>query len=320
MGEVSESFMTFVQYLDPMPEIKRLGTGGLERPRIKAAGCGGAGCNIIKEIPPTSGIELIGVNDMPHPSLIDIQGKVYLGKEGLREIAFIDDRVVRKLETNVEKNLERELAPADLIFILSGLGGETGGWSSSIVARVGNHIGATTFSIVTLPFSVEGQNRRSLAEESLSLLKTKSHGVLTFSNDSLLKIAPNLPLIRAFHVMGQIMVRPILDLSKVLTREDLLSLRNSLKACKNFGIGLGEGRGQHRHFLAVEEAFQSPWFSGDTYEAKEAIILIGGEVDAKIEEEVLREVGKRAPEANVLWGSFEERLAGKIRVTVIIGF
>lgn len=311
--------MTFVQYLHPMPEINRLGKGGLERPRIKAVGCGGAGCNIIKEIPPASGIELIGVNDMPHPSLIGIQRKVYLGKEGLREIACIDDRVVKKLETNIERNLERELAPADLIFLLSGLGGETGGWSSSIVARVGNHIGATTFAIVTLPFSVEGQNRRSLAEESLSILKTKSHGVLTFSNDSLLKIAPNLPLIRAFHVMGQIMVRPILDISRVLTKEDLPSLRSSLKACKNFGVGLGEGRGEHRYFSAVEEAFQSPWFSGDAYEAKEAIILIGGEVDANVEREVLREVGKKAPEANVLWSSFEEKLADKIRVTVVIG-
>ncbi|MFQ5909569.1 MAG: hypothetical protein ACE5IJ_02475 [Thermoplasmata archaeon] len=303
-----------------MPEIRKFGeTEDLERVLVSIVGCGGAGCNLLHEIPPMPGFEPIALNDELHPSMIGIGRRILVSKEGLKGIAETEKRG-RQLYTDVEKMIEREVKGSDVVFIVSGLGGYTGTWAAPIVASVVKHCRALAISLVSLPFTVEGIARRGIANEGLNILKNRSDVVILFSNDELLKLAPNIPLLRAFEVIGRLVGKPIANLALVLTRGDIPHLKSTLRRIDEIRVGMGEGTGEHRNFLAVEDAFSSPWFDFDLGGVKEAILFLSSQyVDPKDVEEVIHEVSLRVPNANITWGSVEEDVGEKIHVSVLLG-
>ena len=64
---------------------------------------------------------------------------------------------------------------------------------------------------------------------------------------------------------------------------------------------MGSGTEKHRCFLAVEEAYGSPWFTGRHEDVRQAIVLIAQPPDAAFEDELLREVRLRSPRADIAW-------------------
>ena len=276
---------------------------------------------MLHQIPPIPGFEPIALNDKPHPSMIGIGRRVFVSREGLRGIADTDMRARRELHTEVEKTIEREIEGSDVVFIICGLGGYTGTWASSIVASVAKHSKAVAVSLVSIPFAVEGIARRAVASEGLEVLKRHSDVVITFSNDGLLKLAPNIPLLKAFEAIGRLVGKPIVSLASVLTRGDIPHLKSVLRGVSEMRIGMGEGSGDHRNFLAVEDAFTSPWFDFDFGGTKEAVLFITSQyIDPDDVDEVLHEVSLRAPNANITWGSVEGDVGEKIRASVLLGF
>ncbi|TLZ51348.1 MAG: hypothetical protein E6K18_05155 [Methanobacteriota archaeon] len=303
-----------------MPHRTQLGQG-TERPHVLAVGIGGAGCNTLRAISPSETLERFAVNDLPHPSMAGIKRRVFLEKTGLREIASMDETAVRALATTAEQAIAVEMAEADLVVPIAGLGGEMGSWGASLVARVGALKGATVLAVATTPFSAEGMNRRGVAEEALRVLRTHAHGVLAMPNDPLLKLAPNLPLLRAFEVLSRLAVQPIQDLVRVMTREDLAALKAHLRVAKDWRLGIGEGFVDHPELAAVEAAFRSPWIPRDPVDARGVLLLMSlPEVSDWMTRAIVEDVDLRAPRADVLWGAFEDPAADRVRVSVLLGF
>ncbi len=285
-----------------------------------AVGCGGAGCNTLRAVPPELGIERLAVNDVPHPSMVGVRRRLLIPKDGLRGIAAMDERAVKTLATTAEQAVAVELADAEFVVPLAGLGGEMGSWGANLVARVAVLKGATVLAIVTTPFSAEGMNRRGVAEEALSHLRGHAHGVLRLSNDPLLRVAPHLPFLKAFEVMSRLAVQPIQDLLRTLTRTDLPVLKEVLRHASDWQLGIGEGASDHPELVAVEAAFRSPWISRQPQDAREVLLLLAmAEPDERIAKAVIRDVDLRAPRASVTWGMFAEPGEG-IRVTALVGF
>ena len=250
-----------------------------------------------------------------------IKRRVFLEKTGLREIASMDETAVRALATTAEQAIAVEMAEADLVVPIAGLGGEMGSWGASLVARVGALKGATVLAVATTPFSAEGMNRRGVAEEALRVLRTHAHGVLAMPNDPLLKLAPNLPLLRAFEVLSRLAVQPIQDLVRVMTREDLAALKSHLRVAKDWRLGIGEGFVDHPELAAVEAAFRSPWIPRDPVDARGVLLLMSlPEVSDWMTRAIVEDVDLRAPRADVLWGAFEDPAADRVRVSVLLGF
>jgi len=66
---------------------------------------------------------------------------------------------------------------------------------------------------------------------------------------------------------------------------------------------MGTGREKHRCFVAVEEAYASPWFTSIPEEISHAIVLMSIPEPNKDEVEILQEVRRRSPHAVVAWAS-----------------
>lgn len=271
-------------------------------------------------MPANAGIDLLGVNDLPHRSFPALKRRLILPKAGLRDIAAMDERGVRTLATTSEQMIAMELGDADLVVPVAGLGGETGGWGSALVARVAALKRATTLAVVTMPFSAEGANRRSAASDALVVLRRHAHGVLVLRNDMLLKVASHLPLLRAFEMMCQVVIRPIHDLHRAASREDLPTLQSVLRNASQWSLGIGEGFRDRPELAAVDSAFRSPWLAGSPETAREVILVMHvPEVDERSVRDVLHDADLRAPRASVTWGALRSDDAETARVTLLIG-
>jgi len=302
-----------------VPEVRTLGVGG-PRPHTLIVGCGGAGCNTLAAVPPEAGLDVLGLNDLPHRSFATLRRHLIVPKAGLREIAQMDERAVKDLVTTPEQMLAMELGDADLVVPVAGFGGEMGGWAASLVARVSGIRGATILAVVTTPFAAEGVNRRTNAAEALAVIRAHAHGVIVLPNDILLRVAPHLPILRAFEMMSRIAMQPVLDLLRVLTRDDLPSLKGILRNAASWTLGIGEGIHNRPESTAVEGAFRSPWIAGFPDRAREAIVLIGLPThDDSSVREVLRDVDLHAPRASVASGTYTGIEPDRVRVTVLLG-
>lgn len=238
--------------------------------------------------------------------MLGVSRRVILASGPLKDIASMEEKVIPTLATNEEKDLSNALADRDFVVALGGLGGEFGGWGLAVVGRVARILGDTSLALATVPFSAEGMLRRHLAEAQLETLRGRADGVVAFGNDALLRAYPTLPLAKAFGAMGAIMARPAAALPTVLSRSDLVPFKRFLGRVKDWRFGMGSGTEKHRCFLAVEEAYASPWFTGRHEDIREAVVLIAQPTGAMYADEILREVRLRSPHADVAWAALAE--------------
>ncbi len=269
-------------------------------------GCGGAGCNTLRHVAPPPNAERIALNDAPHPSMAGLPKRLLLSPASLHAYAAMDEKSIPTLATNEEKDISDALLGTDLAILLGGLGGELGGWAMALVGRVARIMGAASLALATIPFSAEGILRRQGAEAQLDVLRRRADGVVTFGNDELLRVAPKLPLTKAFGALGAIMARPAANLPAVLARSDVVPLKRMLSKAREWRFGMGAGTEKHRCFLAVDEAYHSPWFTGRHEDVRQAVALIGAPRDSAVDEEVLHEIRIRSPLADVAWALLPE--------------
>lgn len=297
-----------------MPDTWRLGVGD-ERARVAIVGCGGSGCNVLRRVAAPPGATRIAVNDVIHPSMAEVSTRILVSAGSLQAYASMDEKAVPNMETDVEKEISAALLDRDIVVILGGLGGELGGWGMGLVGRVARILGDASVALATVPFTIEGPIRRQLAGAQLQLLQRRVDGVVTFSNDRLAQVAPDLPLAKAFAALGAIMARPAAELGAALARADVVPLRRTLARVREWRFGMGAGREKHRCFVAVEEAYASPWFTSLPEEISHAIVLMSVPEPQKDEAEVLQQIRMRSPNAILAWASLPS-VAGDDRAVV----
>lgn len=77
------------------------------------------------------------------------------------------------------------LQNVDVVFILAGLGGETGTGASIALASCLKAKGIKLIGLVTMPFKFEGEKRRQIADEYLEKIKQYTDNVVVFENEEL---------------------------------------------------------------------------------------------------------------------------------------
>ena len=274
---------------------------GEERARVAIVGCGGAGCNVLRRVAAPPNATRIALNDEIQSSMREIPTRILVTPDSLQAYASMDEKAVQQMETDEEKEISATLIDRDVVVALGGLGGELGGWGMSLVGRVARILGDTTVAFATVPFTIEGPIRRQLAEAQLRLLQKRVDGVVTFSNDRLLQIARDLPLKKAFVALEAIMARPVAEVSASLSRSDVVPFRRMMGRAREWRFGMGAGREKHRCFLAVEEAYASPWFASLPDELRQAVVLMSSPEPDADSVEILREIQRRSPQAAVAW-------------------
>ncbi len=288
-----------------------------ERPRCVLVGVGGAGCNAIS----VTDIDRFGVvleDQRPHAAGVDVlrlrESELAMFRTTAPHLLTHDIPVMRRL-------LER-LQDRELVFIFSGMGGETGTHAAPIVASAARRHARLVVSTVCTPFMVEGQDRQRNADEGLRRLNAMSHLTVVLSNDGLAKVAPYMQFQKAFNVMNQIMGFVPLELSKLLTLDVLKQVKDHFNGCREVRLGVGYGHGVCADSLAISDAFSSPWFDMPWDNVRSALALFAmSEPDERTLIGMAHEVQSRAPFSKVLYTARQDKELGQtVQAMVLLGF
>ena len=297
---------------------------------IKVFGAGGCGCNMVTWLfnKGITGATVYGVNtDALHLSVTKADEKVLIGKELTRGLgAGGRPNVGREAAKEALAELKRGVAGADMVFVLTGLGGGTGTGAAPVVAQLAKETGAVVIGVVTMPFESE-KARIDKAEFGLQELREVTDTCVVLDNNRLVDIAGQLPIEQAFAIANELVSTMIKGIVETITLPSLINLDYAdVSAIMKGGgvavIGIGEDDSSERVNQAVRQALTHPLLDVDYKGANGALIHITCGPDLKLEEfdHIGRIVSENLnPEANVIIGArISKDFTGKVRVITIM--
>ncbi len=297
---------------------------------IKVIGVGGCGCNMATWLfnKGITGATIFGVNtDALHLSITKADEKILLGKELTRGLGCGGyPQKGREAAKEALTDLKKAVSNSDMVFILAGMGGGTGGGAAPIIAQLAKEAGAVVIAVVTMPFEAE-KARIDKAEFSLQELREVADTSIVLDNNRLVDIAGQLPMEQAFAVANELVATMIKGIVETITLPSLINLDYAdVSAIMKNGdvavIGIGEDNSTARVDTAVQQALTHPLLDVDYRGATGALIHVTCGPDMKLEEfdQVGRLVTENlSPEAQVIIGArINKEFQGRVRVITIM--
>ncbi|RBQ24149.1 MAG: Cell division protein FtsZ 1 [Methanocorpusculum sp. MCE] len=303
------------------------------RTKITVIGCGGGGSNTVARVyeEGVEGAEIYALNtDAQHLSMLRgrVGRRILIGRQttkGLGAGAIPQRGEEAAIES--EDVIRQALAGSNMVFVTAGLGGGTGTGSAPVVAKVAKEIGALTIAIVTLPFTSESATRMENAEIGLERLREVADTVIVIPNDRILEVVPRLPLVQAFKVSDEVLMRAVKGITELITLPGLVNLdfadvRTVMEQGGIAMIGVGDSDNEDKATDSIKKALRSPLLDVDITGATAALInVIGGPDMTMVEAEgVVQEVYQRIdPSARIIWGvQVDPKMEGRMRTMLIV--
>jgi len=298
---------------------------------ITVVGCGGGGGNTVNRMHEEGihGAKLVAANtDVQHLVNIEADTKILMGQQktqgrGAGSLPQVGEEAALESQEEIYDAIEG----SDMVFVTAGLGGGTGTGSAPVVAKAARDSGALTISIVTTPFTAEGEVRRTNAEAGLERLRDVSDTVIVVPNDRLLDAVGKMPVRQAFQVADEVLMRSVKGITELITKPGLVNLdfadvRTVMEKGGVAMIGLGESDSESKAQDSVKSALRSPLLDVDISGANSALVNVTGGNDMSIEEAegVVEEIYDRIdPDARIIWGtSIDEELDGSMRTMIVV--
>lgn len=300
---------------------------------IKVVGVGGGGnaaLNRMIEVK-IKGVEFIAVNtDAQALHYSGATTKLNIGQTLTRGLgAGMDPAIGQQAAEESREQIYEVLKGADMVFTTGGFGGGTASGALPVVSEIAKEAGALTLAIVTKPFSFEGQQRMTIAEEAIAELQERVDASVIVPNDRLLQIIDKkTSLLDAFKVADDVLRQGVQGVSDLITHYgivnvDFADVRAIVKEAGSALMGIGRASGENRAVEAARAAVASPLLDITIDGAKGIIFNVTSGPDLKMYEveEAARVITEHAdPNAKVIFGSVIDESAvepGEIKITVV---
>ena len=302
------------------------------KPRISVIGVGGGGGNAVNNMIEQNleGVDFIVANtDAQALTNSKASRKIQLGLETTQGLgAGARPEVGRMAAEEAKEEIEKELEGANMVFITAGMGGGTGSGAAPVVAKIAKSKGILTVGVVTKPFQFEGKKRMETANCAVEDFTNSVDSIIIIPNQNLFRVADKqTTLADAFIMADNVLyagVRSITDLMLMpgLINLDFADIKSIMEDKGKAIMGTGEAEGENRAIKAAEQALSNPLLDDcSMHGAKGVLINITGGSDItlfEIDEAASRIKEEVDDDANIIFGSsFDESLAGKIRVSIV---
>ena len=300
---------------------------------IKVIGVGGGGGNAVSRMMEGDrirGVEFIAANtDAQDLNCASAHRKIYMGRALTRGLGSgMNPEIGKQAAEESRSEIGEALENADIVFITAGMGGGTGTGASPIVAEVARERGILTVAIVTKPFSFEGTQRMSIAQDGLIRLKEKVDTMVVIPNDRIFAVIDkDASIARAFGYIDDLLKNAVQGVAELINvpgiiNVDFSDIKAVMREAGTSLIGIGVASGQDRGGKAVRAAITSPLLDTSIEGARGVLFAIAGGRDLKMSEvnDVAKAIsGAVDPGAKVIFGAYYDRkLKDKaLKVTVI---
>jgi len=301
---------------------------------IKLLGVGGAGSNAVDRLKMESleRLQLAVINtDNQALSSSPVQDKVLIGMGSTRGLgAGGDPELGRQAAEDDREKIAKVVKDCDLVFIIAGMGGGTGGGASPIVAEIAAEAGALVIAFVTLPFSFEGGRRLKQAEEGLAALRKVCDAVIPLPNDILLQeSADNETVLDSFARADEWIGRGVKSIWSMLSKTGLINVDFATlrQAFNNRGaktlFGLAEGSGENAAAEAIADLKLCPLLHTPEYSRKADRLLVnisgGTELTLPKVNEIMNAIAEQfGRDSHIIMGAvIDEGMQGRVEITVL---
>jgi len=301
---------------------------------IKLIGVGGAGSNAVDRLKMENldRLQLAVINtDYQALASSPVQDKVLIGMTVTRGLgAGGDPELGREAAEADRQKIEHVVKDCDLVFLLAGMGGGTGGGAAPIVAEIASEAGALVIGFVTMPFSFEGGRRLKQADEALRALRGACDAVIALPNDALLQEgADNETVLDSFARADAWVGRGVKSIWSMLFKTGLINLDFATlrQAFQQRGsktlFGLGEGAGENAVSDAIASLKICPLLHTPDYSRKADRLLVniigGPDLTLPKVNEIMSAVTEQfGRDSHVIMGAvIDEDLSNRVEICVL---
>jgi cell division protein FtsZ len=241
-----------------------------------------------------------------------------------------DPELGRKAAEDDREKIAAVVKDCDLVFIIAGMGGGTGGGASPIVAEIAAEQGALVIAFVTLPFSFEGGRRLKQAEEGLAALRRACDAVIPLPNDILLQeAADNETVLDSFARADEWIGRGVKSIWSMLSKTGLINVDFATlrQAFQNRGaktlFGLAEGSGENAAAEAIADLKLCPLLHTPEFSRKADRLLVnisgGTELTLPKVNEIMNAIAEQfGRDSHIIMGAvIDEGLQGRVEISVL---
>nr|AKN39861.1 Cell division protein FtsZ [Vibrio tasmaniensis] len=232
----------------------------------------------------------------------------------------------------LEKDIKDRIAGRDIVFLVAGLGGETGSFVPQHIARISKKLGILCIGLFSFPFEFEGRSKKLKSQQAYLTLAQHTDALLCIENDrfldSNLKNKSLSGIKDLFHDSNSHFDAVIKGLVDLITRPGMINVDFSdvRQILTNMGlstVGFSRQLGEERAESAVTKLLESPALQHyELSEAKGCLINITAGLDMRLDEfEVIGNVVKDfvGNDATVVIGtSLDPEMTDAMEVTAII--
>ena len=303
---------------------------------IKIVGVGGGGSNAINCMVNAglNGIEFITVDTDKKAlsqSLADVRIPLIStlgGGLGNSLPTNADPKIEGQAAKEYRKEIRNAIKGADMVFIVAGMGGDTGTGGAMLVAKCAKEVGALTIGVVTHPFTYEGSIRSKRATAGIDNLRQYVDTTIVISDDRVLNtIDKSTSFKDAFKHIDDIIRQGVQSICELVIdcgyiNLDFEDVKTVLGNAGPAYMCIGEASGDDAPVVAIRNAVNSTLMEKPVSSARSIIINFIGEPShlnmMALNEAVQSIVEEAHPDANILWGtSLNETLGDTVRVVVV---
>jgi len=299
---------------------------------IKVIGVGGGGGNAVAHMVNTGieGVDFVCINtDAQALNIARVRTALQIGCNITKGLgAGADPEVGRQAAMEDRDRILEVIEGADMLFITAGMGGGTGSGATPIVAQVAKELGILTVAVVTRPFEMEGNKRKSIADNGIAELGKYVDSIITIPNEKLLTVlGGDTTLLDAFRTANEVLQGAVQGIAELITRPGLINVdfadvRTVMSEMGMAMMGTGVSSGEDRAREAAEAAISSPLLEDINLAGANGILVnVTAGMNLSIGE--FQEVGNTVKEfasdqATVVMGTvIDPDMTDEIRVTVV---
>jgi cell division protein FtsZ len=302
------------------------------KPRITVVGVGGAGGNAVNNMirADLMGCEFVICNTDAQAMNHNLcESRIQMGIGVTRGLgAGSRPEVGRAAAEEALEEIMAALEGSNMAFITAGMGGGTGTGAAPVIARAARESGILTIGVVTKPFQFEGTHRMRLAEAGIQELQKYVDTLIIIPNQNLFRVAnERTTFADAFKMADDVLHAGVAGVTDLMVKPGLINLdfadiRAVMSEMGKAMMGTGEAEGDRRAIDAAEAAISNPLLEDVSMKgARGVLINITGGPDMtlfEVDEAANRIREEVDPDANIIFGStFEDKLAGKMRISVV---
>ncbi|MEK7557043.1 MAG: cell division protein FtsZ [Patescibacteria group bacterium] len=300
---------------------------------IKVVGVGGGGNAALNRMVEAQikGVDFIAINtDAQALHYSNAPTKLHVGQALTRGLGGgMNPAVGQQAAEESREEIHEILKGSDMVFVTAGFGGATGSGAGPVVCEIARETGALTVAVVTKPFSFEGQQRMTIAEEALAELHDRVDASVVIPNDRLLQIIDKkTSLLDAFRVVDDVLRQGVQGISDLITHHGLVNVdfadvRTVMSNAGSALMGIGRAAGENRAVEAARAAIESPMLDVTINGAKGVVFNITSGSDLRMfeVEEAARVITEHVdPNAKVIFGTVidpEQVEEGELKITVV---